>query len=160
MFPPPGLVTMPGYDVGSESPVKAGEFELKVTFPSFSTSSVLRWIEGFCVPDPQFAAGTVFSLYYDSPGWKHVREKVNSDYLKSKVRVRWYGDLLTGRASGPSFVEVKRKVGTRRLKKRIDTGLPASWFEKASLVDSRLHRLPDLARSAGVVHRPAAASSG
>jgi hypothetical protein len=46
-------------------------------------------------------------------------EKIDSDYLKTKVRVRWYATLDGNPAGSPVFVEVKYRVGNRRDKLRI-----------------------------------------
>ena len=65
----------------------AVEHELKFTVPVSSTAAVLAWLRGACTPDPKFPCGRVSSIYYDTPDLRSLREKLNSDYLKTKVRL-------------------------------------------------------------------------
>ena len=77
-----------------------------------------------CRRDPEFPAAVVWTIYYDTPALVSLGEKINSDYLKRKIRVRWYSDL-EGRVSGPAFVEAKLRMGTRRSKVRARLPYPA-----------------------------------
>jgi len=60
----------------------------------------------------------VHTVYYDTPGLALLGEKMDSDYLKAKVRVRWYADLR-GRPGGTVFAELKARIGNRRVKTRV-----------------------------------------
>src|SRR5690606_22911495 len=71
----------------------AVEHELKFTVPVSSTAAVLAWLRGACTPDPKFPCGRVSRIYNDTPDPRSLREKLNSDYLKTKVRLRWYATL-------------------------------------------------------------------
>ena len=114
------------------------EFETKFVLPNLSAPSMANWLRARCLPDPSYPAGLVSSLYYDSRDLRLLREKVNSDYLKTKVRVRWYADPASGTVEGPAFVEVKRKVGSLRVKKRIATHVPAAELAGHDLQSMRL----------------------
>ena len=55
-----------------------------------------------------------------------TRPKINSDFIKRKVRVRWYADPATGVAQDPAFIEIKEKVGARRFKIRVPLDVAAA----------------------------------
>jgi hypothetical protein len=109
--------------------------------PAARADIARRLLERYCRRDPAYPAAVVWTMYYDTPGLLSLGEKINSDYLKQKIRVRWYSDLR-GRPAGPSFVEAKLRVGNRRMKVR--ASLPYSADELASwdLEDPRLLQLP------------------
>ena len=93
--------------VYSPAPVLAAERELKFTLPAARAHLARRWLERCCRRDPEFPAAVVWTIYYDTPALLSLGEKINSDYLKRKIRVRWYSDL-DGRSPGrrsskPSF---------------------------------------------------------
>jgi hypothetical protein len=101
------------------------EIEGKYTVSFGSQHIVLSVLRQICTPDPEHAHGRVNSMYYDTDRLDSLGEKINSDYLKTKYRVRWYdngsetdqGDVVRG------FFEVKRKIGTTRSKSRIPVEL-------------------------------------
>ena len=88
----------------------AGERELKFTLPAGRVHLARRRLESLCRRDPEFPSAIVWTIYYDTPALMSLGEKLNSDYLKRKIRVRWYSDL-DGHATGPAFVEAKMRVG-------------------------------------------------
>ncbi len=99
-----------------------------------------------CIPDPDFAAGRVSSIYYDTPDWQLLGEKRNSDYLKTKVRLRWYESL--GEDSAPengSFLEVKLRVGCTRRKVRVASPFSAQQLRRKNLSH------PDLVQVLGLL---------
>ena len=67
---------------------KSLETETKYVLPAQHSALALRIIQRTCDPDPKFAFGIVSSIYFDSPNWDYLREKRDSDYLKTKVRLR------------------------------------------------------------------------
>ena len=96
--------------------------EAKYVFALADQARVLAWLDSFCVPDRNFERGRVHSLYYDSYGLDLYDEKRNSDYVKTKVRLRWYTLTAKDREPGAKiscFLEVKRKYGTVRDKQRV-----------------------------------------
>ena len=94
--------------------------EQKYAFVAAEQERLLEWLDYALVPDPIHPDGIVNSIYFDTPDLELYRQKRNSEFLKSKVRLRWYG------AAAPfadaheisSFLEVKRKIGTARRKQR------------------------------------------
>jgi hypothetical protein len=119
-------------------------FEQKYVFRPGARSVVLGWLECWCVRDPRFSTGLVSSIYYDTPELDMYQEKRNSDYLKAKVRLRWYGDPATGSlaADVPCFLEIKQKTGAVRHKGRIPLTLPASCLSGDPFTDRRIATLP------------------
>ena len=128
----------------------SGERELKFTLPESRAHIARQWLEGTCRPDPQFPSALVWTVYYDTPALDSLGEKINSDYLKRKIRVRWYSDI-SGRVTGPAFVEAKLRVGNRRFKVRERVPIQAEELSRADLQDVRLRNLPLLLRQHGIL---------
>ena len=138
------------HDVAARPAPSGGERELKFTMPAARAQLARRRLETLCRRDPEFPSAIVWTIYYDTPALVSLGEKVNSDYLKRKIRVRWYSDL-EGRVTGPAFVEAKLRVGTRRSKARARLPYPADEIARWDLQDTRLQRLPLLLRDQGVL---------
>jgi len=81
-----------------------------------------------CRNDPEFPRNIIASIYYDTRGWKFLREKVDSDYLKTKVRVRWYHNPETLELEENAFIEVKSKTGAPRSKFRLKSPFSGKWL--------------------------------
>jgi hypothetical protein len=128
----------------------ADERELKFTMPAGRVHLARQRLQRLCRRDPEFPSAIVWTIYYDTPALVSLGEKLNSDYLKRKIRVRWYSDLA-GRASGPVFVEAKMRVGTRRLKARARLPYPAEDVASWDLDDPRLQSAPLLLRADGIL---------
>jgi hypothetical protein len=130
-------------------PAPQGERELKFRLPLGRVHIARRWLEGICARDAEFPAAVVWTIYYDTASLSSLAEKINSDYLKRKIRVRWYSDL-DGRPSGPAFVEGKFRVGALRMKARERLPLNAEDLAQLDLQDPRLLAFPLLLRPHGV----------
>jgi len=125
--------------------------ETKFILNNITAKEIIQWLQSRNKPDPEFPAGIISSIYYDTWDWHFLRAKVNSDYLKTKVRIRWYADIDSEEPEDKSFLEVKYKVGSRRKKIRIKTDYSGSWLSSVSLDDQSLLKIPHLLRSHGVV---------
>ena len=125
------------------------DFELKFVGERWRGESVRRWLRLVCRPDPAFPESTVYTVYYDTPTLDGLREKRNSDYLKTKLRLRWY--LVGERVMDPAFLEVKSRFGSRREKRRVPLPFQSSWLTRGSLDIPSLRRVPPLLRHAGFV---------
>jgi hypothetical protein len=124
------------------------ERELKYVIPA-GTAQLARSIVGaWCQPDPRYPSAVVSTIYYDTPDFTLLFEKVNSDYLKTKVRLRWYDTALPG--SAHAFLEIKSRVGALRRKVRVETPLEASSLGRLALDDPALTQVLDVARPLGV----------
>lgn len=132
----------------SAAPAAAGlERELKFVLAEARAASMLSLLRALCRPDGRHATGVVSTIYYDTPGLQLLGEKVDSDYEKLKVRLRWYDGAEAHAGSAGSFIEVKRRIGSFREKVRIDTPLQAGRLENMSLEDPDLLSVLDLVRS-------------
>ena len=83
-------------------PAGAGslERELKYLLPAGRAFLARKIVSALCQPDPVYPAATVFTIYYDTPDLTLLSEKLNSDYLKTKVRLRWYLHAAGSRSDG------------------------------------------------------------
>lgn len=77
------------------------------------------WLRSLCRLDGQFPEAIVHSIYFDTREWLLLRDKLESNFIKLKVRLRWYSDPVSGVIDRPSFLEVKRRVGSQREKYRL-----------------------------------------
>jgi len=127
----------------------AAERELKFTFSAARAHVARDWLQRFCRRDPEFPSAIIWTLYYDTYTFASLGEKVNSDYLKQKIRVRWYEEL-NGQVSAPAFVEAKLRLGTLRTKVRERLPFPASEVRRWDLSDPRLHNLPRMLSAKGL----------
>ena len=97
------------------------ESELKFTHEGYSSVAVKRSLDRTCISDQEFQNNIVSSVYFDTHDWLFAAEKASSDYLKTKVRLRWYEKPAFNKNKGASkcFLEFKRKIGSKREKNRI-----------------------------------------
>jgi len=126
------------------------EREVKFSVPSGRVAAVRHWLRTTCLADAQFPSALVWTIYFDTPGAQSLDEKRNSDYLKTKLRVRWYA--TDGRApSGPAFVELKFRIGSRRGKTRVTLPWSAEELAGRPLTDPVFRELPDRLRQDGML---------
>ena len=126
------------------------EHEIKYVLPEARSRLVEAFLDQTCRPDPEYPRGVVASLYFDTPELHLLHQKINSDYLKTKVRLRWYEDP-SGEAAGPLFAEAKSRVGTRRRKLRLKTEHSGAWLKRQPLTRPELASLPRILRELGAV---------
>ncbi len=131
--------TDPGFRLSPANPEDSGpNHELKFVFPNALATTIATWLSLRCLPDPEYPDGLVSSIYFDSRDLQCLAEKSNSDFLKMKVRWRWYSDPETGAPWPASFVEIKSKFGANRDKLRIPASRAGDWLSRASLLDPAL----------------------
>lgn len=107
------------------------ENEIKFVHDSFAAPKVLRSLNCTCLPDTEYHTNIINSIYFDTSDYMFAMEKAASDYLKTKIRVRWYQEC-SGEVSGLGcFLEFKYKTGSKRRKKRIPLD-----FDPKSLPDA------------------------
>jgi hypothetical protein len=117
-------------------PLGSLEHEVKYIVPASAAPSLASWLGSVCLPERAYPPARVVTVYLDTPDLAHLGEKIDSDYLKRKVRIRWYAPL-DGPGRGTAFAEVKRRVGNRRDKPRLALGVDASELERWRLDDPR-----------------------
>lgn len=130
--------------------------ELKYVAPLHRAKLALRILDKICSLDDKHPIGIVSSIYYDTVNWDLLREKRDSDYLKAKIRLRWY-ETSEGISSGigRSYAEAKYRIGSRRLKFRIPTDIHGDFLSRTTLTAPELRNVPDQlsARGAPIKHR-------
>jgi hypothetical protein len=125
--------------------------EQKYVFAGMYADLLHSWLTSHCDLDPEFPLGTISSLYYDTPTLQLYEEKRNSDYLKTKVRLRWYDaydESWTDRTPDevPCFLEIKAKVGSLRTKGRVPVTMPRQLLDDPFLQDP----IVELPRRSGI----------
>jgi len=108
--------------------IQIGEHETKFVFPNSRALIVRSWLSRKCIPDSEYAEGFVSSIYFDSRDFEFLGEKLNSFFLKTKIRLRWYSSFPDSVPFPATFLEMKRKVGSARMKKRIRMPFSTDWI--------------------------------
>lgn len=106
------------------------DYENKFVLSNKKAPKLLTALKAKCPMDQSYPEAIVSSVYFDSKNLCLLNEKVNSDFLKTKYRIRWYSDINTGIPLGNPFLEVKAKTGGRRSKKRQMLDIKAQDFVK------------------------------
>ncbi len=125
----------------SAAPPQQPELELKYLLPGSRAGFVRRWLEGVVQHDRAYRPALVVTTYYDTPDLELLDEKINSDHLKTKVRVRWYAPLDGGPPVGPVFVECKNREGATRQKRRVMAQVQPMQLAAVSLAAPEWGRL-------------------
>ena len=101
--------------------------EQKYLFPAGYTDVIRTWLEHACVPDPRYPSSVVSSIYFDTPELFHFYESSNGEFLRAKVRLRWYsGNGATEPGAGVRcYLEIKTKEGALSEKKRTEVTIPS-----------------------------------
>ena len=70
--------------------------------PAAHATPLASWLAAVCHPERAYPPARVVTVYFDTPDLALLGEKIDSDYLKTKVRVRWYAPLA-GAGRGVAF---------------------------------------------------------
>jgi len=103
-------------------PGSTSEYEVKYVFLPADKAYIKKQLNVLCKKDTEFAGNVVHSLYFDTLGWDLAMEKASSDYLKTKVRVRWYSSFKDAKDTSVRVLEIKNKIGSKRKKLRVELG--------------------------------------
>lgn len=132
-----------------------GEHETKFVLPNYRAHIIVAWLKRRCLPDPDYAEGKVSSIYFDTRDWVYLAEKINSDYLKTKVRLRWYSNAVTDSLFPSTFLEVKSKIGSARKKIRLLLDIDSERIVKTPLNDPQFIEIPQSIKSEDIyLERP------
>lgn len=133
------------------SPCQTTEHELKFLFPSHRLTIILQWLNHYCVPDPHFPHNQITTIYYDTLDRQFAGEKRQSEYQKTKVRVRWYDSATRPENSDDTWLEIKQKIGSQRHKQRIHLPYSRTTLSPLPLEHSILSdEIPRLLPSYGI----------
>lgn len=86
-----------------------------------------------CRVDPQYPAGRVSSVYFDTADLEQHRQSVSGDLRRDKVRIRWYGDGNGDADTRTVYLELKSKRGLLGSKLRARLGVTADALAAANL---------------------------
>ncbi len=106
--------------------------EVKYILPLSKVNICRSYLDHSCAYDPAFYENTIKSVYFDTFTLSLLKQKDNSIYYKYKVRLRWYEEK-DGSLSKNAWLEIKKKFGTRTLKKRIKIDLDVNDLNKEPL---------------------------
>jgi hypothetical protein len=126
------------------------DHETKFVLDNRRGGTILRWLELRCPRDAHHPAYRVSSIYFDTRSWISLGEKANSDFSKSKIRLRWYTALGDGLSDGTVRLEVKRKRGGLRGKLRIPAGVSSAELASGPLQNLKRPEVTTLLRAHGV----------
>jgi hypothetical protein len=108
--------------------VSAPRHEIKFVGPERAAPFAAATLEAVCPPDDEFPVNRVHTVYFDSRDLASYEEKANGDYLKVKLRLRWYerdGEPRPAAlAHWTAWLEIKLRQGSRGLKRRKRVILP------------------------------------
>jgi VTC domain len=82
----------PALDPTSAWQASVPRHEIKFIGPARAEPFASASLEALCAPDGQFPENVVHSVYFDSVDLASYAEKANGDYLKNKLRLRWYAE--------------------------------------------------------------------
>jgi hypothetical protein len=122
------------------------DHEVKFVFPGATLEVARAILQASCRREEPHAASLVETIYFDNHRLDALEEKLGSDYRKTKIRLRWYD------ASPAVWLEVKRRVGSRREKLRLPVAaLPIDGRElsRRSLDSPALAGVPALLAGVG-----------
>jgi VTC domain-containing protein len=126
------------------------ERELKFVLPAAQGLLARSLLQSVCRPDVEYPAATLSTIYFDTPDLRFLGEKIDSDYLKTKVRLRWYAPVGGHDDLARAFLEIKMRIGDRRRKVRVQTPLTAATLTDLSLDRPELEEVMALARPLGI----------
>lgn len=126
------------------------ERELKFVLPAARGLLARSLVETVCRPDPEYPAATLSTIYFDTADLRLLGEKVDSDYLKTKVRLRWYAPIGGEDDLARAFLEIKLRIGDRRQKVRVRTPLTAAILKDLSFDRPEFDEVLELARPFGI----------
>jgi hypothetical protein len=101
--------------------------EVKFVLPAAAVDAARLLLRGAAAPEAPVPAGSVETIYFDGPGLDALAEKRSGDWRKEKLRLRWYD------GGGAVWVELKRRVGSRRDKRRALTGLDGARLSRGGI---------------------------
>jgi hypothetical protein len=139
---------VPGVPPPAE-PVQALDHEVKFVFAGATLAVARAILLGACRREEPHAASLVETIYFDTQKLEALEEKLGSDYRKTKIRLRWYDH------SPAVWLEVKRRVGSRREKLRLPVAalapipLDGRELSRRSLDAPELAAVPALLAAAG-----------
>jgi len=110
--------------------------ERKMTASLEWADFALSWLRHVCMQDAEHPVGCVNNVYFDTRSLTAFREKDHGDFLKTKVRLRWYRESY--RVTGTAFLEMKKRIGLGRSKIRKTLKINPNWIDNVALESGEL----------------------
>jgi hypothetical protein len=107
--PPPAWPGAPGEGWRAST----ARYELKYVGPAARADAAEALLRSHCPPDREHAENRVESVYFDTAGLAAYGEKADGEYVKAKLRLRWYEPH-----AGFAWLEIKAKRGSLGMKQR------------------------------------------
>lgn len=126
--------------------------ERKLTGSARLLPFALAVLDAWCLPDGEYPDGHVRSIYFETIRLDSYAEKANGDHLKTKIRLRWYGESVPDPdGTIPVFFERKNRIGIARDKFRKNGRADKRRLEETPLDDaSFLDYVDRLSADAGI----------
>lgn len=133
---------------GSGWVASAARYECKYRLAAARAESLRVHLAARARPDREHPENRVHTLYFDTPRLRTRGDKIDGDYVKRKLRLRWYAAGPGEAPARRAWLEVKAKAGSRGGKWRLelDWTPPA---DAASLGHAALVDLEGLVRERG-----------
>jgi len=112
--------------------------ECKFVVPPRNLLRVGALLDHVCAADPAFPTNVIKSLYFDTDRLDLLRQKQASEFLKRKVRIRWYVDPRSGTPGAQAYLEVKSKQGAHGDKRRRPLPVSAAEFDRDPLTAAEM----------------------
>jgi hypothetical protein len=77
-----------------------------------------------CLPDAAYPSEQINSLYFDTADLDQHERSCSGDFLKDKVRIRWYGEAKYMNGPQTVFIELKSRQGFAGMKQRCKLTVP------------------------------------
>jgi hypothetical protein len=91
----------------------AARYELKYVGPAAAAGALEALLRAHCPPEGAHAENVVHSVYFDTARLAAYGEKADGEYVKTKLRLRWYEPH-----AGFAWLEIKAKRGSLGAKQR------------------------------------------
>jgi hypothetical protein len=98
----------------------AWRIEKKFAFNRLNGGDAL--LGGSCVPDSLHPEDWVHTIHFDTADLEAYRQCIDGEFIKKKVRARWYADRPGALPEGPVNLEIKFRRGYATGKKLCGTG--------------------------------------
>jgi hypothetical protein len=99
---------------GADWRASSARYELKFVGPAARADEMEAVLRAHCPPDREHAENQVESVYFDTLGLAAYGEKADGEYVKTKLRLRWYRPH-----TGFAWLEIKAKRGSLGAKQRV-----------------------------------------
>jgi hypothetical protein len=124
-------------------------FERKFYLVPHDVAGARMLLRHLCLPDSDYPSEQINSLYFDTSDLDQHERSSSGDFLKDKVRIRWYSTDDDINNMETIFIELKAKEGFASTKQRLKMQVPGKNLTSPELgkgIVSRKLLLDTLAR--------------